>query len=96
MEGDLRYNCKTMPIVWGVPATKVFAAVWLVVSIGALVIVQIYAWKLGWRWGILYAIGFIIIPMIISLRNLHRAVIPGDYQKLSTIIKYIMASRQTK
>jgi 4-hydroxybenzoate polyprenyltransferase len=90
MEGDAKYNCRTMPIVWGVPVTKVFAAVWLVVCIAALTIVQVYAWQLGWRWSTLYSVVLIIIPMIITLKNLHRAVTAADYHKLSTLIKFIM------
>ncbi len=29
MEGDMKYNCRTMPIVWGVNVAKVFAGTWL-------------------------------------------------------------------
>ncbi|HSC39845.1 MAG TPA: geranylgeranylglycerol-phosphate geranylgeranyltransferase, partial [Chitinophagaceae bacterium] len=29
--GDEKYGCRTMPIVWGIPSSKVFTAVWLVV-----------------------------------------------------------------
>lgn len=90
MEGDARYNCKTMPVVWGVPATKVFVAVWLVVCIAALSIVQIYAWQLGWKWSTLYCVSLIIIPMVYSLKQLYRAVSPADYHKLSIIVKFIM------
>lgn len=90
MEGDARYNCKTMPIVWGVPATKVFAAVWLVVSISALSIIQIYAWQLGWRMSVVYCIALIIIPMIIILKNLYKAITTADYHKLSISIKFVM------
>ena len=35
MEGDARYGSKTMPIAWGVPATKVYVAVWMISFIGA-------------------------------------------------------------
>ena len=56
MEGDAKYGCKTMPIVWGVPASKVFTAVWLIVLAGALVIVQFYAMHLGWWWSVGYSV----------------------------------------
>lgn len=42
VEGDRRNGCKTMPIVWGYNASKVFTAVWLVVLIAILVVAQIY------------------------------------------------------
>jgi 4-hydroxybenzoate polyprenyltransferase len=47
MEGDAKYGCKTMPLVWGVPVAKVFTAVWVVVLIGAIVILQFYVFQLG-------------------------------------------------
>ncbi len=31
MPGDERYGCRTMPIVWGVNATKVYIAVWMII-----------------------------------------------------------------
>ena len=40
MEGDRRYGCKTMPIVWGINATKVFVGVWLIVLTGVLIVVN--------------------------------------------------------
>lgn len=90
MEGDARYQCKTMPIVWGVPATKVFTAVWIIVTICALTIIQIYAWQLGWKIIVFYCIAFIIIPLIIILKKLYKAATMSDYHKLSTSVKFVM------
>ena len=90
MNGDAKYDCKTMPITWGVPVTKVFTAVWLIVCIAALAIVQLYAWQSGWWMSAVYCIVFIIVPMIIILKKLYKAVTPADYHVLSNIIKYIM------
>ena len=39
MDGDAKYGCRTMPIVWGVNTSKAYVAVWLVVLIAILVIV---------------------------------------------------------
>jgi 4-hydroxybenzoate polyprenyltransferase len=66
VEGDRKYGCKTMPIVWGLNASKVFVAVWLVVLIAALVIVQIYVLQFGWLFWIsaLYCTLFIILPLL--------------------------------
>ena len=90
MYGDAKYDCKTMPIVWGVPATKVFAAVWIVVCIALLAIVQLYAWQSGWWISALYSILLIILPLVIILKNLYKATIPSDYHLLSGIIKFVM------
>ena len=30
VEGDEKYNCKTMPIIWGIPVSKVLPIWWLI------------------------------------------------------------------
>lgn len=90
MYGDAKYNCKTMPLEWGVPASKVFVAVWIVVCIALLAIVQLYAWQSGW-WGMaVYSIILIILPLGIILKDLYKATIPADYHRLSKLIKMVM------
>jgi 4-hydroxybenzoate polyprenyltransferase len=95
MEGDKKYGCKTIPIAWGIPASKVFVAVWLVVLIGMISIVQIYVWQLGWYWSAAYSILLIIAPLVWTLRKLYLAQIPKDYHQLSTIIKLVMLAGLT-
>jgi len=90
MDGDARYHCRTMPIAWGVPTSKVFTAVWLVVCIAALAIVQLYAWQLGWWVISIYTILLIILPLIFILRNLYKASTPAHYHQLSTTVKLVM------
>lgn len=91
MEGDRRYNCRTMPIVWGLNATKVFIAVWLIVLITVLVIVQFYALAiLGWWLSAMYGIVFIIVPLIYIFRELYRAQKSADFHRISTWIKLVM------
>ncbi len=90
MEGDAKYNCKTMPIVWGIPATKVFVAVWIVVLVGALIVIQFYALHLGWWWSVVYCVITIIAPLIWILQKLYKAQVPKDYHQLSTAVKLIM------
>jgi 4-hydroxybenzoate polyprenyltransferase len=90
MEGDRKYDCNTMPIAWGVPATKVFVGVWIVVTIAALAIVQLYAWQSGWWLAALYILLFVIIPAIFLMLKLSKASSSTDYHGLSNIIKLIM------
>jgi 4-hydroxybenzoate polyprenyltransferase len=90
MEGDARYNCKTMPIVWGVPASKVFAGVWLAVLIGALVIVQFYVVQIGWWWSALYVLCFVIIPLCWILRKFYLAQTTQQYHLISNAVKLVM------
>ncbi len=95
MEGDKKYGCKTIPIAWGIPASKVFVAVWLVVLIGMISIVQIYVLQLGWYWSAVYSILLIIGPLVWILRKLYQAQVPKDYHQLSTVIKLVMLAGLT-
>lgn len=90
MPGDAKYNCKTMPIVWGVNATKVYAAVWLVVLISMVVIVMIYMLQFRWWLPITYCIAAIILPLVIVLLKLKSSSTTRQYHQLSTITKLVM------
>jgi 4-hydroxybenzoate polyprenyltransferase len=90
IEGDLKYGCKTMPIVWGLPVAKVFTGVWIVVLAGVLVVIQIYVIQLGWWFSALYSLIAIIIPLIWVLKKLYKATIPADFHQLSSVVKLIM------
>ena len=90
MEGDARYNCKTIPIVWGVTVAKVFSAVWLAVLLAAIVILQFYVLQFGWWWSIIYSIMFIIAPLIWIIVRLYRAVTKADFHWLSNMVKLVM------
>ncbi|MEJ7588096.1 MAG: geranylgeranylglycerol-phosphate geranylgeranyltransferase [Ferruginibacter sp.] len=90
MEGDARYNCKTMPIVWGIPAAKVFVGVWLVVLIGALVVVQFYVLQMGWWLSALYVFLLVIIPLFGILRKFYQAQTTAEYHRISKLIKLVM------
>ena len=90
MDGDARYGCRTMPIAWGIPVSKVFVAVWLVILIGMISIVQVYVLQLGWVWSAVYCIAFIILPLIWILRKLFMAQAPKDYHQVSNVIKLVM------
>lgn len=90
IEGDKKYGCRTIPISWGIPASKVFVAVWLVVLIGMISVVQVYVLQLGWYWSAAYSVVLIIAPLIWILRKLYQAQVPKDYHQLSTVIKLVM------
>ena len=90
MQGDAKYGCTTMPIVWGLQVSKVFAAVWLVVIIAGVAFVQFYVIQLGWWLSANYSLLAIIAPLIWVLRNLYTAQSPADFHRLSTAVKIIM------
>jgi 4-hydroxybenzoate polyprenyltransferase len=90
MQGDAKYGSTTMPIVWGLQVSKVFAAVWLVVIICGVAGVQIYVLQLGWWLSAIYSLFAIIIPLLWILRKLYAAQSPKDFHRLSSAIKIVM------
>lgn len=90
MPGDAKHGCRTMPIIWGIPAAKIYTGVWLSVIIAALGIVLFYMLQSGWKAGSVYMLVFIIVPLIIVLKNLKNAKSTSDYHRISNTIKYIM------
>lgn len=90
IEGDRKYGCTTMPIVWGLHASKIFVAVWMVVLIGVLTILQFYVLTFKWWVSAVYCIVFIIAPLINTFRDLFNANDPKDFHRLSTKVKLVM------
>lgn len=90
MEGDARYGCKTMPIVWGIPAAKVFVGVWMVVLAGAVAIIIIYMLQKGWWISALYCMGLVIVPLMNILNGFYKAQNSNDYHTISSRIKWVM------
>jgi len=92
IEGDHKNGCKTMPIVWGLNATKVFVAVWLIVLIGVVIIAQLYVVRFKWWISIVYAFIFIVAPLIYILKSLFKAQSVKDFHTLSSLVKWVMLS----
>lgn len=90
MAGDAKYGCRTMPIVWGVHVSKVFAGTWLVVLGAALIIVFGYVLQLKWWLSAAYCLVFVIGPLMIVIRRFMKAETVEDFSKLSGMIKLVM------
>ncbi|HEX6915771.1 MAG TPA: geranylgeranylglycerol-phosphate geranylgeranyltransferase [Chitinophagaceae bacterium] len=98
VEGDRRYGCRTMPIVWGLNVSKTFTAVWLVVLIAAIIVLLVYILRFmytghagSWWWlSILYCLGLILLPLAVIFKRLFPAQSPGDFHKLSGMVKLVM------
>jgi 4-hydroxybenzoate polyprenyltransferase len=90
MDGDAKYGCNTMPIIWGVRVSKVFAATWMVVLIGALLIVTAYVLQMGWWIPAVYCLLLIIVPLLQLLRRLRVAVTIKEFHYISSLIKVVM------
>jgi 4-hydroxybenzoate polyprenyltransferase len=90
MEGDLKEHCRTMPIVYGINAAKVFAGTWLFILITMLIITQVYVLLFGWWYSALYIVMLVVIPLILLFRNLFRANTVAAFHKLSSQLKWVM------
>lgn len=90
MAGDAKYGCRTMPIVWGVHVSKVFAGTWLVVLTAALCIVFAYVLQLKWWASAGYCLVMVIGPLLIILRRFLKAETVKDFSSLSGMIKLVM------
>lgn len=90
MPGDARYGCKTMPIVWGVNTAKVYIAVWIIILIAILAIVQVYVLQFRWWWAIVYCFLLILIPLAVIFLQLFNASAIKDYHQLSNKTKFVV------
>ena len=90
LAGDEKNGCRTMPIVWGVNATKVYVAVWLIVLIALLVVIQVYVLQFRWWWPVVYTAIAIIAPLIYIFLHLYMASVPADFHRLSRWTKFVM------
>jgi 4-hydroxybenzoate polyprenyltransferase len=90
MPGDEKYQCRTMPIVWGVNVTKVYTAVWLAVLLALLLAIAVYVLQLRWWLAVAYIVPVIIFPLTVVLFKLRKSVSTNDYHRLSAITKLVM------
>lgn len=92
IKGDLRYGCKTLPIVVGIRTTKLYTAIWISVLVAVLVILQFYVLQFGWWPSVLYATLLVIVPLLYALLKLRRAYRSRDFAVISNLTKWIMLS----
>lgn len=90
MIGDERYGCRTLPIVAGIRATKIYIAVWTVVLIASLIILQLYILQFGWYAAVLFSLAFVIVPLCYFFKQLFQSVSTKEFHRLSALSKWIM------
>jgi len=90
MEGDEKYGCNTMPVAWGVNATKVYVAVWLIVLMVTLILVQVYVLQFRWWVPVLYCMVLILLPLTLIFFKLFKATSTAHFHQLSSLIKLVM------
>jgi 4-hydroxybenzoate polyprenyltransferase len=90
MEGDSLINCRSLPIVKGIPFTKTILLVFTVITILFLIISQIYLVQIPRLIAAAWLLICVEIPLIYFIKSLASATIRADYHKLSTLLKWIM------
>ena len=98
VEGDRKYGCRTMPIVWGLNVSKTYAAVWLVVLMASISVLIVYILRalytsnhFEWWWlSMLYPVVFILLPLALIFRRMFKAQTATDFHKLSSLVKMVM------
>lgn len=90
-EGDARWGCNTIPVVWGVAKSKQLALIYTI----ALLVLTLSAAYMLYDYGISYLAGFsgvvIGLPLLFFISKLLKADSNEDFHFLSTFMKIIMA-----
>jgi 4-hydroxybenzoate polyprenyltransferase len=79
-----------MPIAWGVPVSRVFALVWLVVLFGTLAVLEVYAAQLHWWLFVAYTAVFVMYPAVLVFNKIRKARSTTDWASASTWVKGVM------
>ncbi|ANI88354.1 ubiquinone biosynthesis protein UbiA [Arachidicoccus ginsenosidimutans] len=90
IEGDRKYGCRTFPIVFGVNASKIYSATWLIILCVLLAVMILYILQFRWWFAILYTLIFILIPATGILKKLFKTNNSEGFHKLSSSIKWLM------
>ena len=90
MEGDARYHCRTMPIVWGIPASKSFVYTWMLVLAASVLIVTVYTLQIHWWWMTGYLLVAVMLPLAQVFRIFGKTSGPQGFAVVSRLIKGIM------
>jgi 4-hydroxybenzoate polyprenyltransferase len=90
MEGDARYGRNTMPLAWGLQASRVFAVTWLMLLVAALTGIQFYILQYKWWAVVIFSFLLVILPIIRVVRKLFRAADAPAFHRISSLIKTIM------
>lgn len=90
IDGDRLINCRSLPIVKGIPFTKSFVFFLSCITFILLIIAQFYLLKFSRLPAVIWLLVSAEIPLIYFLIALRRAEQKADFHKLSTLLKLIM------
>lgn len=86
LKGDNTFGCRTLPIVWGIPKTKIFLYFLLLIFFISVVEINQFFAQLP----MYYFFGFLFVPLVVLVVYLVRADTKKDFYNLSQWCKVIM------
>jgi 4-hydroxybenzoate polyprenyltransferase len=89
-EGDRKFGCKTLPIVWGIPVAKLFTAVWSLMLLSLLGLVLFYMLQLQFYGVFFYTFIFVFLPLVGWIHRLRMATTTQHFGRLSRHLKWIL------
>jgi len=89
-EGDEKYGCRTLPLVIGLPKTRIVAACLMVVNMLLLSYGMLILYRLHFMWSFWYFLFLVQLPVIYLIYTLLRAKDKSDYSFASTLTKLVM------
>ncbi len=92
VQGDMTQDCKTLPVVWGIPNTKAVAGLFGVLLAAALIVLLRWQWQnFDWQWlGFVYTLFLVLMPVLMALLLLLFAQSKKDFHRISVFTKLIM------
>ncbi|MGP8217374.1 MAG: geranylgeranylglycerol-phosphate geranylgeranyltransferase [Bacteroidia bacterium] len=92
MEGDAKAGCRTLPIVLGIKACKIFTLFILLMLFSLVSILLLKCWNAkGWL-SVAYISGFIELPLLVLAFGLNKANSKPGFHKISNGLKFLMVS----
>lgn len=90
LEGDRKFGCKTLPIIWGIPVAKLFTAVWSFMLLALLGLVLFYMLQLQFYFVFIYTFIFVFLPLLGWIRRMRMATTTQEFGRLSRHLKWIL------
>lgn len=88
--GDREMECRTMPVVWGIPRTKIFIYILTGIVITLLLVTNFTLIHFEGQLTLKYTIFGILIPLLVLVYLIVKARLPMEFHQAATLCKFIM------
>jgi 4-hydroxybenzoate polyprenyltransferase len=88
LEGDRVFGKRTIPVVWGIPATRWISSALLLAAI--LLLISAWYYFIPDGISLIYFIFFLIIPMLVAMGILLTKNSTGSFHQASLLLKFIL------